>query len=211
MLCRRISRYGTRFPRYYIYKSTAIPVNKGDPPRARGRNAPAPALTMPRGRREYPVYASRSSRAPALCSRSFHCCRSCGLCYADSRFLGSGVSGTSPGLRAAPLRRGRRVGSYLCLGVSFAPIAVSRNTLAPLAACACPVLRPGCPCRAPAPGAAGAPGGTPLRGSRFARHSGVPPGVFFRLARCLAVRGAGCFPSVQWPEVCHPAPLPERP
>lgn len=162
---------------------------------------------------------------------------------------------------APPLLDGRSVGSvccgcprsYLFCGGAFpAPLAVSRNTLAPMAAWAFPpvwltlALPPpracslsplpsvgavrfplaragslhrvacsgGCPCRAPAPGAAGAPGGTPPpllrrgRGSRFARHSGVPPGVFFGWRVVLRAGWQGVSPRCGCPRFATLPPCP---
>lgn len=201
MLCRRISRYGTRFPTNYIFKSTETAINRGDSPRARGRNPHGRTLTRSRGRREYPVYASRSSRAPALCSRSFHCCRSCGLCSACSALLGRvGPPSRHSSARAVavpvpwgPFHCCGAFFSYLCLGVSFAIIAISRNIIARLVVWACPPLWGGCPCRAPGPGAAGPPGGPPLRGSPFGRHIG-PSGGFFSASAVCSGHGCRVFP-----------------
>lgn len=76
-----------------------------------------------------------------------------------------------------------------------------------------------CPCRAPAPGASGAPGGTPPpllrrgRGSRYARHSGwrFAP-LFCRLPPGAAVRGLILFPvRATRARVCQAMPRPECP
>lgn len=69
-----------------------------------------------------------------------------------------------------------------------------------------------CPCRAPAGAPPPAPGGTPPplwgRGSRFARHIGVPPGVFFGWRVVLRSGCQGVSPRCGGPRF---APLPPCP
>ena len=113
----------------------------------------------------------------------------------------------------------RSVGSVCCgcprfripaCGVFTAPIAVSRNIIARLVVWAFPPLWGGCPCRAPAAGAAAAPEGTPLRGLSLRSAQRCPlRGGFFRLSRCFADAVLQGFPLVGSPprfSPCSPAP-----
>ena len=177
--------------------------------RARGdRVAPAPSSRWPRPAPLAGLLLAFTwpTIARALCS-AFS-----GLLGAPARLRGSCVG---PGLARCPLAGARfivvRPFFHLFCGGAFpAPIAHWRKTSALWP----PLLFPpaaGCPCRAPAPVSPARRGARPFGGSRFARHSGVPPGVFFgwRLEQRAGVSGG--LPSVRWPEVCPPAPLPECP
>lgn len=120
-----------------------------------------------------------------------------------------------PGLSRRPSLGAR----FIVVGLFFhisasgfvpAPVAVSRNIIARLVVWAFPACG-GLPLSGSWAGS-GRPAGGPAPSSLSLRSAQrCPSGGFFRLARCLAVRVAGCFPSVRWPEVCRPAPLPERP
>lgn len=224
-------------------------------------------MSMPCGAVVAQVRAGRARRPCSFVAQAPACAPLCNLFRSVGR-VGSATAlvGAAPGAccRRAPFARsspGRfcllRVPPLLfpCLGVSFAPIAFWRNTLAPLAAWACrpawlplalpppracslsplPFGRCGslpacsgrslhrgacsgrCPCRAPAGAPSPAPGGPPPpllrrgRGSRYARRSGVPPGVFFGWRGVLRAGCQGVSPLAQACEVCPPAPLPERP
>lgn len=74
-----------------------------------------------------------------------------------------------------------------------------------------------CPCRAPAGAPSPAPGGPPPpllrrgRGSRYARRSGVPPGVFFGWRGVLRAVPCRVSPLAQACEVCPVSAPPERP
>lgn len=145
--------------------------------RARGaRSAPAPASRWPR---PAPLAGLLRASTWLFIARA--------LCSPSSRLLGAHCAPSGllrrRGAGALPATRARFIvvrPFFICFagGVFPAPIALRRNS-SPLWP---PLLFPpaaGCPCRAPAAGAAAAPEGTPLRGSRFARHSGVAPRVFF--------------------------------
>ena len=161
-----------------------------------------------------PPCAPRSALLSFICSSVV-----CGFCYPSSRLLARGFR-TPPAsaARAVALPAGggrfivvRLFFHLFCCGSFAAPIAVSRNIIALMVVCAVPPLRCGYPFRVPAAGAAAAPGGTPLQGSPFGRHSGVPPGVFFGYRVVLRAGVQGVSPLAQACEVCPPAPLLECP
>ena len=99
-----------------------------------------------------------------------------------------------------------------CSGAFAAPVAVSRNIIARLVVWAVPPLWGGCPCRAPAAGAAAAPGGTPPTGALPSVGTAVSlRGFFFGYRLELRAGCQGVSPLAQACEVCPPAPLLECP
>lgn len=134
MLCGRISRYGTRFPTIYISDATGTPINTGDPPRARGRNARAPMMHARRIDRD----TMRAGRARGPCSYVAQpppCAPLCNLFRSVGR-VGSAAALVVPSL---PLHDPRSVGRVCCgyprfripAAVHPRPPSPSRVTLSP--------------------------------------------------------------------------------
>lgn len=222
MLCGRISRYGTRFPTNYISKSTATAINRGIPPRARGRNAHAPTIRT-RYVHDGSTAIRRGRGAPAAPARRPPCAAvGCALAAAcaplGNLFRSVGRVGSLPLWSCRRCPASMVAPSVLvscgCPRFYFSaagcprPPSPSRVTPSPVWPRGLFPPAAGCPCRAPAAGAAAAPGGTPLGGSPFGRHSGSLRGFFFGWRGVLRAGVQGVSPRFGGPRFATLLPCP---
>lgn len=204
----RISRYGTRLRKIYTNDATANPDYKGDPPRTRAPNGRA------RGRRCEVIDANDekkpTGRPRAAMPRHPHpppALRAAPLATPGGKFgrRRAGAPGTPPATppavalpprsypRGAPTRGAVPPFSILLLRSLRGAHRRCAWALSSAGRVGCSGLSPRCPCRAPAPGAAGAPGGTPLVGALATLGTAVVATLLF-FSATAPISGAGHVP-----------------